>query len=67
MESIGAAGLFKLLAAYDDNSAKAICTFAYTRGPGNVYRVFQGTVEGKIVHPRGPMNFGESESSRPRH
>jgi inosine triphosphate pyrophosphatase len=38
-------GLNNLLAAYDDKSAQAVCTFAYSEGPGKVVRIFQGTTD----------------------
>jgi inosine triphosphate pyrophosphatase len=58
MKSIGHDGLNNLLAAYEDKSAKAICTFAYCAGPGHEPILFQGIAEGKIVPPRGPPVFG---------
>ncbi|KAK3686005.1 putative inosine triphosphate pyrophosphatase [Podospora appendiculata] len=58
MTSIGHSGLNNLLAAYDDKSAKAVCTFAYSPGPGHEPRLFQGITDGRIVQPRGPVFFG---------
>lgn len=60
MKSIGHAGLNNLLAAYEDKSAKAVCTFAYSAGPGHEPLLFQGITEGKIVPPRGPNTFGKT-------
>jgi inosine/xanthosine triphosphate pyrophosphatase family protein len=60
MKSIGHEGLNNLLAAYQDKSAKAVCTFAYSPGPGHEPILFQGITEGKIVSPRGPPVFGMS-------
>lgn len=60
MKSIGHDGLNNLLAAYEDKSAKAVCTFAYSAGPGHEPILFQGITDGKIVPPRGPGSFGES-------
>ncbi|KAH7731497.1 Inosine triphosphate pyrophosphatase [Aphelenchoides avenae] len=51
-------GLPNLLAAYDDKSAKAVCTIAFCDGQGSKPRVFRGETLGKIVEPRGPHNFG---------
>ena len=59
MASIGHAGLNNLLAAYDDKSAQAVCTFAYSPGPGHEPILFQGITDGKIVPARGPANFGK--------
>jgi len=58
LESIGHDGLNNLLAAYEDKSAKAVCTFGYSPGPGHEPILFQGITDGKIVPPRGPGNFG---------
>lgn len=58
LTSIGLDGLNNLLAAYEDKSAKAICTFAYSAGPGHEPLLFQGVTDGKIVPPRGPAVFG---------
>ncbi|KAF6815855.1 Ham1 family protein [Colletotrichum sojae] len=60
MQSIGHRGLNNLLAAYDDKSADAVCTFAYSPGPGHEPVLFQGRTrkQGKIVPPRGPPDFG---------
>ncbi|TLS25251.1 hypothetical protein PpBr36_07383 [Pyricularia pennisetigena] len=58
MQSIGHDGLNNLLAAYEDKSAQAVCTFGYSAGPGSEPVLFQGITEGKIVPPRGPTYFG---------
>ncbi|KAK0635187.1 putative inosine triphosphate pyrophosphatase [Bombardia bombarda] len=58
MKSLGHQGLNNLLAAYTDKSAKAVCTFAYSPGPGHEPLLFQGITDGKIVPPRGPAFFG---------
>ncbi|KAL9122279.1 MAG: hypothetical protein Q9187_001175 [Circinaria calcarea] len=58
MEALGHDGLNSLLLAYDDKSAQAICTFAYSEGPGHEPIVFQGRTTGKIVPARGPTDFG---------
>lgn len=60
MASLGHEGLNKLLAGHEDKSAKAVCTFAYCKGPGEEPILFQGITEGKIVPARGPANFGKS-------
>lgn len=38
-------GLNNMLAAYDDKSAQAVCTFAYSRGPGHDPVLFQGRTD----------------------
>lgn len=58
VEGVGLDGLNKLLAAYDDKSAQAVCTFAFSGGPGNEPILFQGRTDGKIVPARGPPAFG---------
>ncbi|MCJ1406456.1 nucleoside triphosphate pyrophosphohydrolase ham1 [Ptychographa xylographoides] len=56
--AIGLDGLNNLLLAYDDKSAQAVCTFAYSTGPSHEPRIFQGRTDGKIVPARGPTHFG---------
>lgn len=58
LEAIGTTGLNDLLIAFEDKSAQAVCTFAYSDGPGHEPIIFQGRTDGKIVPPRGPNNFG---------
>ncbi|XP_070581934.1 inosine triphosphate pyrophosphatase-like [Ptychodera flava] len=53
------AGLHKLLTGWEDKSAYALCTFAYSSGkPGDPVQLFRGKTTGKIVEPRGPPDFG---------
>lgn len=42
MAAIGHQGLNNLLMAYADKSAEAVCTFAYSSGPGHEPVLFQG-------------------------
>ena len=42
LQAIGLDGLINLLAAYEDKSAQAVCTFAYAEGPGAEPVIFQG-------------------------
>ncbi|KUI58865.1 Inosine triphosphate pyrophosphatase [Cytospora mali] len=58
MYDIGHEGLNNLLAAYEDKSAKAVCTFGFSQGPGHEPILFQGITDGKIVPSRGPTHFG---------
>ncbi|KAK9244678.1 inosine triphosphate pyrophosphatase-like protein [Lipomyces tetrasporus] len=58
MAKIGHEGLNNMLAAYDDKSAQAICTFAFSEGPGQEVKIFQGVQDGIIVPARGPVGFG---------
>ncbi|MCJ1260213.1 nucleoside triphosphate pyrophosphohydrolase ham1 [Lobaria immixta] len=58
LEALGHEGLNNLLLAYDDKSAQAVCTFAYSEGPGHEPIIFEGRALGKIVPARGPPGFG---------
>ena len=52
-------GLNNLLAAYEDKSAYALCTFAYSSGnPDDSVLLFRGKTPGRIVPARGPNTFG---------
>lgn len=53
------AGLYRLLHGFEDKTAYALCTFAYSSGePGSEVILFSGRCDGEIVSPRGPDNFG---------
>ncbi len=45
MQKLGHDGLNKLLAGHEDKSAKAVCTFAFCKGPGEEPLLFQGITE----------------------
>ncbi|TDL13816.1 Maf/Ham1, partial [Rickenella mellea] len=51
-------GLNKLLVGFDTKDAWALCTFAYSAGPGTEPLLFEGRTDGRIVPPRGSKNFG---------
>ena len=51
-------GLNTLLEGFPTTSATALCTFAYSPGPGQEPILFEGRTEGHIVPPRGPVHFG---------
>lgn len=55
---LGHDGLNRMLAGFDDKSATALCTFAFSPGPHADPILFEGTTLGKIVPARGPENFG---------
>lgn len=42
MQSLGLDGLNKMLDSYEDRSAEAVCTFAFSHGPGTQPILFQG-------------------------
>jgi inosine triphosphate pyrophosphatase len=58
MTAIGHDGLNKLLAGFDDKSAWALCTFAWSAGPGTEPILFEGRTDGRIVPARGEKRFG---------
>ena len=63
MQSLGLEGLNTLLAGHENKSAKAVCTFALSKGPGHEPVLFQGITEGRIVPARGPGKFGACSAS----
>ncbi|GKZ66267.1 nucleoside triphosphate pyrophosphohydrolase ham1 [Aspergillus niger] len=58
LDALGHEGLNKLLDSFETRAAEAVCTFAFSSGPGSDPILFQGRTEGAIVRPRGPANFG---------
>ncbi|KAL2809491.1 inosine triphosphate pyrophosphatase-like protein [Aspergillus granulosus] len=58
LEALGHEGLNKMLDSFETRAADAVCTFAFSQGPGFEPLIFQGRTEGTIVRPRGPANFG---------
>ncbi|KAJ6654653.1 hypothetical protein lerEdw1_006675 [Lerista edwardsae] len=59
LEKLKPEGLYKLLAGFEDKSAYALCTFAFSSGnPGDPVKLFKGQTHGRIVDPRGPRDFG---------
>jgi inosine triphosphate pyrophosphatase len=78
LKELGPDDLHKMLAGFEDKSAQAICTFAYSEGPGHEPLIFQGRthvsnnslqillqlipLQGKLVPARGPANFGKAYS-----
>ncbi|QSZ30633.1 hypothetical protein DSL72_000191 [Monilinia vaccinii-corymbosi] len=58
LQALGHDGLNSMLAGFPDKSAQAVCTFAYSEGPGHEPIIFQGRTDGKIVPARGPAVFG---------
>ena len=47
-----------MLKGFPTTDATALCTFAYSAGPGTEPILFEGRTEGRIVEARGPSNFG---------
>ncbi|XP_030350738.1 inosine triphosphate pyrophosphatase isoform X2 [Strigops habroptila] len=59
LEKLKPEGLYKLLAGFEDKSAYALCTFAFSTGnPEEPVKLFKGQTHGLIVEPRGPRDFG---------
>ncbi|XP_038045422.1 inosine triphosphate pyrophosphatase-like [Patiria miniata] len=59
LTKLGPSGLHRLLTGWEDKSAYALCTFAYSNGnPNDPVQTFIGKTHGTIVSPRGPPSFG---------
>ena len=58
LDSLGHEGLNKLLEGFDDTRAYAQTIIAFSPGPDSDVVLFQGETEGRIVHSRGPKDFG---------
>ncbi|KAI0677715.1 Maf/Ham1 [Trametes maxima] len=58
LKELGHDGLNKLLIGFPTNAAWALCTFAYSAGPGTEPILFEGRTDGRIVPARGTGNFG---------
>ncbi|CAK5271835.1 unnamed protein product, partial [Mycena citricolor] len=58
LAELGHTGLNALLAGFDTKAAWALCTFAYSAGPGSEPILFEGRTDGSIVPARGPGVFG---------
>ncbi|KAL1664479.1 inosine triphosphate pyrophosphatase-like protein [Schizophyllum commune] len=58
LAALGPAGLNTMLEGFPTKAAWALCTFAYSAGPGSEPILFEGRTDGKVVQARGPQNFG---------
>lgn len=67
LAKLGPDGLYTMLSGFEDKSATAVTTFAYHPGgeDGEV-KLFQGRIEGDIVSPRGPRDFGWDPCFQPK-
>lgn len=45
LKELGHEGLNNMLAAYEDKSAQAVCTFAFCKGPGKEAILFEGRTD----------------------
>ncbi|KAF8520781.1 Ham1-like protein [Hysterangium stoloniferum] len=57
IKELGNEGLLRMLEGFSNKDATALCTFAYSPGPGFEPILFEGRTEGRIVSPRGPPNY----------
>ena len=53
LQKLGHDGLNKMLVGFKDDSAYALCTFAFSKGPGEEPIVFSGRTNGRIVRRAG--------------
>ncbi|KAJ7855037.1 inosine triphosphate pyrophosphatase-like protein [Mycena olivaceomarginata] len=58
LADLGHEGLNALLVGFPTKAAWALCTFAYSAGPGADPILFEGRTDGSIVPARGPGIFG---------
>ena len=66
LDSIGTAGLYKMVAGYEDKTAYAQCIYAFCEGKGKEPRLFVGKCDGTIVEPRGANAFGWDPVFQPK-
>jgi len=55
-----------MLVGFPTKDAYALCTFAYSAGPGTEPILFEGRTEGMIVPARGPGDFGWDAVFQPK-
>jgi len=65
MKELGHAGLNNLLVGFPTKEAWALCTFAYSAGPGIEPILFEGRTDGTIVPARGSPQFGWDATFEP--
>jgi len=58
LRELGHEGLNRMLDSFPTRAAWALCTFAYSAGPGAEPVLFEGRTDGRIVPARGPPKFG---------
>jgi len=67
LEKLKPEGLHKLLHGFEDKTAEAVCTFAYSSGnPEDEILLFHGRTPGSIVEPRGDNKFGWDPCFQPK-
>jgi inosine triphosphate pyrophosphatase len=73
MGALGHDGLLRMVQGFPDPTepskpdtrAWALCTFAYSAGPGTEPILFEGKTEGRIVPARGEKKFGWDPAFQP--
>ncbi|KIY73000.1 Ham1-like protein [Cylindrobasidium torrendii FP15055 ss-10] len=71
MQDVGHAGLNRMLDGFtkpgslEGREAWALCTFAYSPGPGQEVLIFEGKTDGHVVPARGPTTFGWDATFQP--
>ncbi|KAH9062276.1 Ham1-like protein [Lactarius vividus] len=58
LRELGFEGINRMLDSFTTRAAWALCTFAYSAGPGTEPVLFEGRTNGRIVPPRGTLKFG---------
>ncbi|KAH9173348.1 Ham1-like protein [Lactarius sanguifluus] len=58
LRELGFEGINRMLDSFTTRAAWALCTFAYSTGPGTEPILFEGRTDGRIVPPRGTLKFG---------
>lgn len=66
LKSLGHEGLNNMLVGFPTKDAYALCTFAYSAGPGTEPILFEGRTDGTIVPARGPGDFGWDPIFQPK-
>ncbi|KAG1805755.1 inosine triphosphate pyrophosphatase-like protein [Suillus variegatus] len=66
MKTLGHEGLNNMLVGFPTKDAYALCTFAYSAGPGTEPILFEGRTDGTIVPARGPGDFGWDPIFQPK-
>ncbi|XP_054743874.1 inosine triphosphate pyrophosphatase [Anastrepha obliqua] len=66
LEKLQPEGLHRILAGWDDKTAKAICTLTYAEDCNSEPITFSGVTEGTIVEPKGSRDFGWDPIFQPK-
>ncbi len=60
LQKLGHDGLNRMLAGWEDKSAKAVCTYAFCAGPGKEIHIFPGIVEVSLAMARAKEALGRA-------